>query len=229
MSDIKDIHSKFPNYREKQSSLFQDFEQIDSSSSRSYGGTGLGLSISKRLVELMAGAIGIDSQVNLGSNFYFYVELDQLTDIASDDPIQEDSTTSLIDADLSTLKILLVEDNLVNQMITKALLDKMSADVDVASNGLESLECMKAQAYDLVLMDCQMPVMDGYTATKQWRAIEIERALTPVTIIALTAHAMDGDKERCLQAGMDDYLVKPVKQLVLAQVLRDRAAVILGQ
>jgi signal transduction histidine kinase/ActR/RegA family two-component response regulator len=196
------------------SKLFQPFTQVDNSDRREHGGTGLGLSISKRLVELMGGQIGVHSQVGSGSTFWFSVplpavvlpELEEQTDVLKPVP------TELARA----LKLLIVEDNMVNQRLAVRFTQKLGYSSDLAANGREALDLMSANEYALVLMDCQMPVMDGYEATQQIRKLETGRR-TP--IIAVTARAMQEDEERCLTAGMDAFISKPLDLVKLARAI----------
>jgi PAS domain S-box-containing protein len=201
--------------KEKQAIIFDAFAQGDSSTTRKYGGTGLGLSISKRLVELMGGQIGVESEVGVGSLFYVDLPLPTaspqtaLTQPADDYP-----------ATFPGSRILLVEDNAVNCKVAMHMLAKLQVQVEVATNGLEAVRKATESPYDLILMDCQMPEMDGYEATRVLRAQGIQ---TP--IIALTANALEEDREKCLACGMNDYLSKPIQadtlRRTLAQWLQD--------
>ncbi len=188
---------------EKQTSLFEAFTQADSSTTRKYGGTGLGLTICKRLAEMMGGRIGVESEEGVGSLFYVDLPLP-----ATQPPqTQSDSTQpeSLPEA-FPGRRILLVEDNEVNRKVATRLLSKLQLEVDIAVNGLEAVEKATDNNYDLILMDCQMPEMDGYEATRVLRERGVQ---TP--IIALTANALEGDREKCLACGMNDYLSKPIQ------------------
>lgn len=188
-----------PAVRER---LFQSFVQGDSTTTRRYGGTGLGLAISKRLTELMGGEIGVESELGKGSRFWFTIHL-PVAKVATPDPPRQP-----VDAGRYRGRILLVEDNPTNQKVAALQLRHLGCDVDLASNGAEAVETILQSAYDLVLMDCQMPHMDGMDATRIIRTREQSGRRVP--IIALTANAMNGERERCLAAGMDDYLQKPV-------------------
>jgi PAS domain S-box-containing protein len=200
---------------EKQTIIFDAFAQGDSSTTRKYGGTGLGLSISKRLVELMGGEIGVASEVGVGS--LFYVDLPLPT--ASPQTTQTQSTDDL-PRTFPDKRILLVEDNAVNCKVAMHMLAKLQVQVEVATNGLEAVQKATESPYDLILMDCQMPEMDGYEATRMLRAQGVQ---TP--IIALTANALEDDREKCLACGMNDYLSKPIQadmlRRTLAQWLQD--------
>jgi signal transduction histidine kinase/HPt (histidine-containing phosphotransfer) domain-containing protein len=195
---------------EKHQAILEPFTQADGSATRKYGGTGLGLAIAKQLVALMGGHLWLESVVGQGSTFHFTVRVG--VDESSPAP-----TMPLPGGDLSTgpttrrrLQILLVEDHLVNQRLVTRLLEKQGHAVVVVGNGHAALEAFAQQAFDLILMDVQMPGMDGLEATAAIRAQEQARG-THIPIIALTAHAMQGDQERCLAAGMDGYVAKPIK------------------
>jgi len=190
--------------------LFTPFTQADNSMTRRFGGTGLGLSISKQLVELMAGEIGVDSSFGNGSSFWFELPLA----VATTPPPE----TGTCDETLPPQRILLVEDNLVNQKVAEGILSRLGHLVEVVGNGQLALEALARSDYDAVLMDCQMPVMDGFTATRLLRtAGKVRNPAVPV--IAMTAHAMQGDREECLAAGMDDYIAKPISEKAIRAVL----------
>ena len=204
--------------------LFQPFEQADASTTRRYGGTGLGLAISKQLVALMGGRIGVDSEVGKGSTFWFAVPLRQTagrlparvprTEVTSLEAVPQPDAPSNPSGEA---RILVAEDNVVNQLVILRSLERLGYSTELATNGLEVLDAMGRGPYAAVLMDCQMPDMDGYEATETWRLREGPGRRTP--IVALTASAMEGDRERCLAAGMDDYLTKPVRLEALAAML----------
>ncbi len=200
---------------EKLDRIFDAFSQADTSTTRKYGGTGLGLTISNRLVELMGGRMGVDSQVGVGSRFHFTLLLgiDSSAPAGGATVRQEDVTPQAMD-------ILLVEDNPINQKLALRLLEKWGCRVTLAVNGQEAVDQVAATRFDLVLMDMQMPVMGGIEATRLIRQRERELGSRPATIVAMTANAMLGDREACLAAGMDDYLAKPMKAVDLAAKLK---------
>ena len=206
---------------DKLAAIFERFTQADSSTTRRFGGSGLGLTISKRLVELMGGRVWVASEVDKGSTFGFAVPFEIWTgaDSPANAPIGTDTDTPQ-----RALRILMAEDSPDNCTIALAYLEDTPHQVDVAETGLIACEMFKAGHYDLVLMDRQMPVMDGLTATRALRAWENSNGRTPTPIIALTASALKGDRETCLAAGCTAYLTKPIKQDVLLQAIRDFSA-----
>lgn len=193
--------------------IFDKFTQADGSSKRMYGGTGLGLAISKKLVELMGGKIGVISSVGGGSSFYFSLPLK----IDEHPTLKEMTDTEPLTTPRQGIRALLVEDNAVNQKVAGTMLRKLGCEVDSAGNGQDALQCIQKKTYDIVFMDCQMPVMDGFEATRRIRRMAGRYCRIP--IIALTAHAMKEDRRKCLADGMSDYLSKPVSQVELADII----------
>ena len=209
--------------------LLDPFSQADSSTTRRFGGTGLGLAICAQLVELMHGALDFDSTVGQGSTFWFDVSLPAAvpasTSTAAGPRVVAPAATAPAEAGppAPAARVLLADDARINQLVGVAMLERLGCMVDVVNNGAEAVEAVLRTDYDVVLMDCLMPVMDGYEATARIRSLEGGSRRTP--IIALTASAMVGDRERCLAAGMDDYLAKPLDRAALAGVVaRCRAA-----
>lgn len=199
--------------------LFQPFTQADGSTTRLFGGTGLGLSICRHLVERMGGEIGVESEEGQGSTFWFTVRLRVAEKFSAHPREGHEAPVRLFEASHRSLRILVAEDVLINQIIAKKYLEKMGFSVEIAGNGFEALELVQKRSFDLVLMDCHMPDMDGYQATAAIRKLAGE-TFQSLPIIAMTANAMKGDMEKCLAAGMNDYLSKPIKAEVLAQNLR---------
>ena len=201
---------------ETKDKLFKPFSQADMSTSRKYGGTGLGLSICKRLVELMGGKLGVESEAGKGSTFWFELPLRRA-----------DAPVASFDAELSMpqpnrershFRILVADDNHTNQKVILKFLDKLGYRAEAVANGAEAITSFETGFYDLILMDCQMPEIDGYEATRRIREIENGRKKL-IPIIALTAHALAGDRSKCAKAGMDDYVSKPVGLRQLEKVL----------
>ena len=195
---------------DKLSMIFEAFNQEDASTTRRFGGTGLGLSISSRLVELMGGQIRAESELGRGSRFIVELELSVVNEpqpeasstlLAASSPLPEQPTM---------LNILLVEDHVVNQKLATALLHKLGHQVTLAGNGQEALAMLGPQQFDLVFMDMQMPVMGGVEATRLFRDLEKKEGRLRTPVIAMTANAMQSDRDYCLSAGMDDHLAKPI-------------------
>jgi two-component system sensor histidine kinase/response regulator len=210
--------------QEKQAKIFEAFSQADGSMARKYGGTGLGLTICVRLVELMGGRIWLDSQLGHGSTFHFTIHLLVQKPLAQSHPLQpgqlrdaaipiasgNSNNFSAASREIKNLRVLLAEDNAINQTIAVRVLEKRGCVVIVAENGQAALNAYSTQSFDLILMDIQMPGMDGLEATAAIRKKEISTG-AHIPIIAMTAHALKGDKERCLAAGMDGYVSKPIR------------------
>ncbi|KAB8044414.1 CHASE domain-containing protein [Janthinobacterium aquaticum] len=192
--------------------LFRSFHQADPSTTRKYGGTGLGLVISKQLAELMQGTVGVESQPGLGSTFWFTARLQPYLGAPQD---SSGEAPQMIEA-IRGAKILLVEDNLFSQQVGCELLEDAGAVVHVAGNGHEALELVRQHRYDCVLMDVQMPEMDGFEATRRIRA---DPALAGLLVIAMTANAGSEDRARCLAAGMDEFVTKPIAPNLLMHLL----------
>ena len=201
---------------DKQASIFQPFQQADNSITRRYGGTGLGLAISSQLVEMMGGHLRVESDPGNGSIFHFSAVFN-LT-VKPQTPPLASARLTLLQAD-RPLDILLAEDNAVNRMLAVRLLSKVGHKVTVAENGQEAIAAWLVKRPDVILMDMQMPVMDGIEASLQIRQQEQARGLMSTPIIALTANAMSSDRDRCLAAGMDDFLSKPFNAQDLLDVL----------
>jgi PAS domain S-box-containing protein len=222
--EIKDTGIGIP--LETQGQLFQPFVQADSSTSRKFGGTGLGLAICKRLTESMNGSIGVESVPGVGSTFWVLLKFPRQIGIQLELPAVADSQKikpflrSTASAAPHHERILLAEDNIVNQQVALGNLRQLGFRADVVTNGFEVLHALESQNYDIILMDCQMPDLDGYDAARAIRQREGQTRRT--WIIAMTANVMAGDREKCLAAGMDDYISKPLKrselQLALARV-----------
>ncbi|MCK5695280.1 MAG: response regulator, partial [Desulfobacula sp.] len=221
--EIKDTGIGIP--QDKTDKLFNLFTQVDASITRKFGGTGLGLTISKQLTELMNGKIGVTSELNKGSVFWFTIKLKKQkpdpADIDTDRmasinaPHPEKSSNVKV---TRKLKILLAEDNIINQRVVSILLGKIGHSITIAKNGQEAIQLYEQEPFDLILMDIQMPIMDGEQATLKIRSLE-KKSKTHIPIIVLTANAMKGDKERYLNLGMDSYVAKPIEKDLLLKTI----------
>ena len=204
---------------EAQDQLFQPFHQVDGSRSRRAGGTGLGLAISQKIVEAMGGRIELESHTGRGSRFHF----DLMLEIDPDPPDTDinDSALTPLDTLPSRLSgtVLVVEDNPVNRIIAEEMLESLGLDCIEAQDGVEALDVLSRRSVDLVLMDCQMPVMDGYTATQHIRAREVKQRLPRTPIVALTANAYDEDAAHAFEVGMDAHLAKPYTRDQLRDII----------
>ncbi len=203
---------------EQQGGIFQPFQQADTSTTRKYGGTGLGLTISKKLAQMMGGDVGVNSELGVGSTFWFSARFDKPT-LSSTSLHHAAPYLSASVGDYSALKgvrVLLVEDNLTNQQLVKALLKRVDMEVLVAANGSECLAMLEQQQVDVVLMDLQMPVMDGQEATRHIRANSQTRH---IPVIALTANAWADVRVQCFAVGMNDFVSKPVKPVLLYETI----------
>jgi CheY-like chemotaxis protein len=208
---------------DKQKLVFEAFSQADGSMSRKYGGTGLGLSISARLVSLMGGSIGLTSEPDRGSTFSFTIRVGT----AAADSGEQTAAAVEMDGQAERFaavapptqpRVLVAEDNIVNQRIIEALLTRRGQTTVVVSNGREAIDAWRREPFDAIFMDVQMPEMDGFEATAAIRAAE-RGTETHIPIVAMTAHAMSGDRERCLAAGMDEYVAKPISVKEIDRIL----------
>ncbi len=199
--------------------LYQDFSQAEQNTSRLYGGTGLGLSISKRLLDLMKGQISLESAVGEGSTFKVEISFRAADKKAKASPnLNSVPVHSPVLNSFLGSRVLVAEDNLTNQRVILRILQRWGIQVQLVSNGVEALQAVEKDFYDLILMDCQMPEMDGYEATRAIRRLPGVYAKIP--IVALTAHVLQGEAERCRSAGMSDYLSKPINILELEKLLK---------
>jgi signal transduction histidine kinase/DNA-binding NarL/FixJ family response regulator len=231
--DVRDTGIGIP--QEALARLFQPFVQADATTTRRFGGTGLGLVIARRLIEQMQGTIDVESRENQGSLFRIRVRLprDMETQPLRDSGTHAKAATAGVESPVRAdrapdsagpslfagYRVLLVEDNPVNRDVAVAMLEQAGVDVTAASDGRRAIAQHEQRPFDLILMDCQMPVLDGYEATRALRQLEKNQGWARTPIVALTANAMEGDRERCLRAGMDDYLSKPVHFESLQQTL----------
>jgi CheY-like chemotaxis protein len=197
---------------EKQDVLFAAFTQVDASMSRRFGGTGLGLAISQQLARLMGGGIGVESTEGAGSTFWFTIS----TEIAAAPPSETDRAPG---RPVTGGRVLVVEDNSVNRRLAVRTLEKLGWEADVAANGRIAVEAATARHYDMILMDCQMPEMDGFEATRRIRAAEAAAGAGRTPIVALTANALEHEVELCRRAGMDGHVAKPFSAGHLAEAL----------
>jgi two-component system, sensor histidine kinase and response regulator len=211
---------------EVQQKLFQSFAQADTSTTRKYGGTGLGLAICRKLVELMGGTIEATSILGKGSTFRFSLQFTKQESFVSTDrspaafsELSPGTQTIAPPVSANGIRILLAEDGMTNQLVAVQVLKKLGYTADIALNGREAVEAWQQNKYDIILMDCNMPEMDGYEATRKIRELEAERNLKPTQIIAMTASVMMGDRELCIAAGMNDFTTKPVDQHSLKTAL----------
>ena len=201
---------------EVQGKLFRSFTQADASTTRTHGGTGLGLAISKSLTQMMQGEIGVNSKLGQGATFWFTIKLKS----SSEDLVKEEFSNENLEKSKKTLKILVAEDNAINQRVARFNLEKLGHEIQIAENGEIAVQKFKDNQFDLVFMDIQMPVMDGIDATKKIRMFELKEGKTKKTpIVAMTANTLKGDKETFMGAGMTDYIGKPFKAHELVALL----------
>jgi len=210
--DVKDSGIGIP--QEKIDSIFDKFNQVDGTSTKRHEGTGLGLAISKQLVEKMNGDISVSSVLDEGSTFSIRLPLPVSSDVIASHPITEQNPEiarkpGSAPQEAAQRRILVVEDSLVNQEVVKDFLEAIDCQIVIATNGQEAINFTESQEYDLILMDCQMPIVDGFEATRRIREREKEKRCGRTPIIALTANAYESDREKCLDVGMDDFLSKP--------------------
>ena len=205
--------------QEKIATLFESFSQVDNSTTRKYGGTGLGLSIAKQLALLMGGDISVQSEVSKGSIFHVTLRVGIKEDgiLLKREELQESIFYD------NKVKLLIVEDNKTNQIVVEGILEEYGIQVDIANHGEEALAYLKKAdlyTYGFIFMDCQMPIMDGYETTRNIRAGSAGEIHKNIAIIAMTANAMQGDREKCIEAGMDDFMTKPIDIVFLEKILK---------
>lgn len=209
---------------EKLDAIFERFTTVDSSLTRSQGGTGLGLNISRKLVEGMGGRIWAESRVGKGSTLSFVLPFGVVAgpiEVKSEPVVDERTLSETMDGRETPIRILLVEDYKNNQIIVQTFLKRTRSVIDIAENGTEAVDKFKVGSYDLVLMDVQMPLKDGYTATSEMRQWERDRGIARTPILALTAHALKDEAERSLKAGCDAHLTKPIQKTALLKAVYD--------
>jgi CheY-like chemotaxis protein len=204
--------------------IFSPFTQVDGSTTRQYGGSGLGLSISKQLTEMMGGVIGVESSEGEGSLFWFTVpfnkqSLQQGAQLSGNGAPAKPVLQIVTDEEKEKLRILVVEDNSINQMVALTILRKLGYNAEAVANGREAIAALESIYYDLVFMDVEMPVMDGYAATRAIRSPDSHVLNHDVLIIAMTAHAMQKDRDKSREAGMNDHITKPISPEMVAGVL----------
>ena len=193
---------------EQQKKVFEAFEQADSNITRRYGGTGLGMKISYQLAKLLNGKLSVKSEFGIGSTFTLALDLKSKPEVITEAIIPKQVTETVEIQNISFKgHVLLVEDNKTNQKLISKILSKKGLTVDIANDGYEGLKQIQNKSYDLILMDLQMPNMDGITATKKIRTFNTE-----IPIIAITANAFESDRQNCMDAGCNDFLTKPIKQ-----------------
>ena len=219
MVDIRIIDTGIGIPIDQQEHIFDSFVQADASTTRQYGGTGLGLTISRQFARLMEGDITVESEAGSGATFCFTLRLEAAAPPPA--PAAVDAPEAVAQSPGRIRAVLVAEDNLVNQKLARRLLEKQGFEVDLVADGVAAVEAMAARSYDLVLMDVQMPRMDGLEATSAIRDLESRNGAVRVPIIALTANAIQGDRERCLEAGMDGYLAKPIRPAELLKTIAE--------
>ena len=206
---------------EDQQRIFHEFVQVESSQTGSNNGTGLGLAICRKVVEMMGGTIKLQSELGHGSAFIVNLPYKQVDGISHEpeSPLHRYPSGSR-GTESRNLHVLLVDDDEINRTFGQKILNHLGVErVDLLENGEKVVERLESETYDLIFMDCQMPVVDGFEATRRVRAMEERNSLPRTAIIAMTALAMAGDREKCMAAGMDDYMVKPIRRKEMIQIL----------